>query len=295
MQNRLEKMIQEENFATFFSHLFTLLGAIFLASGVMFFIAYNWEVLGKFFKFGIVEFAIIGSFILAYFLKEESLAFKSAIIVGSFLIGVLLALFGQVYQTGAEPYELFIYWTLLVLPIALLSRFAGIWLFVIVLINFIISLYNFSYIRGYFWSEYAKFNTLFIVNFVILIVWNLLSNHINFLNKKYAIRFIATLATIFGTIAVVLFMINRDKNAISLFIYMIFMLCLFYKYRAKELDIYILSILLLSLNITALSLLASIRFHDILPPLALGSLIAIGGGFISISWLKSITGEENEK
>ncbi len=299
MQNRLDKIIEKENFTTFFSHLFTLLGAIFLASGVMFFIAYNWEVLGKFFKFGIVEFAILGSFILAYFLKEESFGFKSAVIVGSFLIGVLLALFGQVYQTGAETYELFIMWALLVLPIALLSRFAGIWLFEIVLINFIIFLYDFSYIEGYYegyyTSRYIKIDTLFIVNFTILIAWSLFSNHINFLNKKYAIRFIAALATIWGTVAVIQFMIDRHSSPIALLAYMIFMFYMFYRYRVKEIDIQILSILLFSLNLTALSLLVRMNFHDILPILTLGTFIAIGGGFASITWLKNIAGEENEK
>ncbi len=295
MQNRLEKIIEKENFTTFFSHLFTLLGAIFLASGVMFFIAYNWEVLGKFFKFGIVEFAILGSFVLAYFLKEESFGFKSAIVVGSFLIGVLLALFGQVYQTGAQPYELFVTWVLLVLPIALLAKFSAIWLFEIVLINFIIFLYDFNYIMSYSESRYAKIDTLFIVNFVILIAWSLLSNHISFLNKKYAIRFIATLATFWGTVAVIQFMIDRHSSAIGLLAYIIFMFYMFYRYRVKELDIYILSILLFSLNLSALSLLARMKFHDILPILTIGTFIAVGGGFLSISWLKSIIGEEDEK
>lgn len=295
MQNRLDKIIGKENFTTFFSHLFTLLGAIFLASGVMFFIAYNWEVLGKFFKFGIVEFGIIGSFVLAYFLKEESFGFKSAVIVGSFLIGVLLALFGQVYQTGAESYELFIMWALLVLPIALLTRFAGIWLFEIVLINFIIFLYDFSYIMSYSESRYAKIDTLFMANFVILIAWGLLSNRISFLNKKYAIRFIATLATFWGTVAVIWFMIDRHSSAIALLAYIIFMVYMFYRYRVKELDIHILSNLLFSLNLSALSLLIRTEFHDILPILTIGTFIAVGGGFLSISWLKNIIGEENEK
>ena len=295
MQNRLEKIIEKENFTTFFSHLFTLLGTIFLASGVMFFIAYNWEVLGKFFKFGIVEFAILGSFVLAYFLKEESFGFKSAIVVGSFLIGVLLALFGQVYQTGAQPYELFVTWVLLVLPIALLTKFSAIWLFEIVLINFIIFLYDFNYIMSYSESRYAKIDTLFIVNFVILIAWSLLSNHISFLNKKYAIRFIATLATFWGTVAVIQFMIDRHSSAIGILAYMFFMVYMFYRYRVKEIDIYILSILLFSLNLSALSLLARMKFHDILPILTIGTFIAVGGGFLSISWLKSIIGEEDEK
>ena len=296
MQNRLEGIIKKEDYRTFFSHLFTLLGAIFLASGVMFFIAYNWEVLGKFFKFGIVELAVVGSFLAAYFLKENSLGFKSAIVVGSFLIGVLLALFGQVYQTGALPYELFMYWALMVLPIALLSRFAGIWILEVVLINFVVYLYNYSYLYEQLFHNSMNYNMLFIVNFVILVFWSLLSKYVDFLNEAYAIRFVATLAFVWASISILIFIIGRDANIITLLVYLIFVLYVFYMYRVKELDIYILSILLLSVNIVVVASVVRLTIYSgIMGMLFTSSIVAIVCGYLSVSWLNTLSGDVDEK
>lgn len=44
------------------------------------------------------------------------------------LIGVLMAVFGQVYQTGADSYELFAGWAILSLGLVIYGRFSGLWL-----------------------------------------------------------------------------------------------------------------------------------------------------------------------
>ena len=49
-------------------------------------------------------------------------------IAASVLAGGLLAVVGQVYQTGADAFELFIAWTILILPWVLASRSAAHWL-----------------------------------------------------------------------------------------------------------------------------------------------------------------------
>jgi uncharacterized membrane protein len=48
---------------------------------------------------------------------------------------VFLAIFGQIYQTGADTYELFTGWALLILPWVLFARFGGLWLLWLVLLN----------------------------------------------------------------------------------------------------------------------------------------------------------------
>ena len=47
------------------------------------------------------------------------------LIAASVLVGVLLAVIGQVYHTGADAYSLFAAWTLLILPWTLASRSAA--------------------------------------------------------------------------------------------------------------------------------------------------------------------------
>ncbi len=41
---------------------------------------------------------------------------KAALLLATLLLGVFLALFGQTYQTGADPWQLFANWALLILP-----------------------------------------------------------------------------------------------------------------------------------------------------------------------------------
>ena len=42
--------------------------------------------------------------------------------------GALFAYFGQTYQTGADPWQLFALWALLTLPLALAARSDALWL-----------------------------------------------------------------------------------------------------------------------------------------------------------------------
>ena len=290
MQSRLEKLIEKEDFITFFDYFFMVLGAIFLASGVMFFIAYNWQVLGKFFKFFLVEAGIVGSFLLSYRLDEKSIGFKSSILVGSFLIGVLMALFGQVYQSGAESYELFLYWAVIVLPIAILSRFSWIWVFEVVLLNFAFYTMDWYYIG----LHRFEVETMSIINGIIFVVWSILSDKVEFLNQKYATRVIATLAIFWTGFAMQELIFSRYSADGWIAIFSILLaIFTFYRYRYKELDIYILSILVLCLNLIVAS--AILRFSGSFSgAIITGAIVMIPVGFFSIAWLKNL-GEQDEK
>ncbi len=290
MQSRLEKLIEKEDFITFFDYFFMVLGAIFLASGVMFFIAYNWQVLGKFFKFFLVETGIVGSFLLSYRLDEKSIGFKSSILVGSFLIGVLMALFGQVYQSGAESYELFLYWAVIVLPIAILSRFSWIWVFEVVLLNFAFYTMDWYYIG----LHRFEVETMSIINGIIFVVWSILSDKVEFLNQKYATRVIATLAIFWMGFAMQELIFSRYSADGWIAIFSILLaIFTFYRYRYKELDIYILSILVLCLNLIVAS--AILRFSGSFSgAIITGAIVMIPVGFFSIAWLKNL-GEQDEK
>jgi len=62
-------------------------------------------------------------------------------IVIALLIGGLLALFGQVYQTGADPWQLFALWSLLISLMVMTSGQAVMWVLWSVLINVALVLY----------------------------------------------------------------------------------------------------------------------------------------------------------
>ncbi len=94
----------------FLGHLTLWLGTIALAAAVIFFFAFNWDDLDRFAKFGLVEAAILAGLLACWRVDLDGAAGKAVLVMLSLLTGALLALSGQIYQTGADTYELFAWW-----------------------------------------------------------------------------------------------------------------------------------------------------------------------------------------
>jgi len=92
------------------------LGLALTLSGVVCFFAWNWDALPGLAKLAIVQAGIVGCCVVACQKKIATLPGKAAITGAAVLVGVFLAVFGQVYQTGADAYQLFVGWALLILP-----------------------------------------------------------------------------------------------------------------------------------------------------------------------------------
>jgi uncharacterized membrane protein len=119
----------------FLDRLTLWLGTLALAAAVVFFFAFNWDSLGRLAKLGLVEAAIIGALLACWRLGLDSAAGKAALTLLALLVGALLALTGQIYQTGADTYELFAWWAVLILPWILVGRFTPLWLVWLALLN----------------------------------------------------------------------------------------------------------------------------------------------------------------
>ncbi len=113
--------------AIFFRHILSLFGALLLASGIIFFFAWNWMDMRHFTKFGLLFLCIFAAVALALFKGLDSPAGKVALLFAGLMVGPLLAVYGQSYQTGAEGWELFRIWALLLIPLALASRQTALW------------------------------------------------------------------------------------------------------------------------------------------------------------------------
>jgi uncharacterized membrane protein len=79
-------------------------------------------------KFALIQTGIAGTALLAWRLGIDSMGGKAALFSSAFLIGIVFAVFGQVYQTGADPYGLFVAWSIGVLPLAIIGRQTALWL-----------------------------------------------------------------------------------------------------------------------------------------------------------------------
>ncbi|WP_231907948.1 MULTISPECIES: DUF2157 domain-containing protein [unclassified Cupriavidus] len=111
------------------------LGAALLCVGVIVFFAFNWQDLHKFAKFGLLAALITALAAFALPRRPGDLAAQAALAGAQVLTGALLAVIGQVYQTGADAWQLFALWALLAVPWALAARAAPHWWVVLVVGN----------------------------------------------------------------------------------------------------------------------------------------------------------------
>lgn len=110
-------------------------GSTLVLAGVIFFFAYNWAQMGRFLKFALIEAGIVACIIAASLRGFLRLSGKVLLLSASVLVGVLLAVYGQTYQTGADAYELFMGWAILIFGWVLVSEFAALWMVWIILLN----------------------------------------------------------------------------------------------------------------------------------------------------------------
>tara|TARA_Y100001934_G_scaffold76429_1_gene95094 strand:+ start:11583 stop:12659 length:1077 start_codon:yes stop_codon:yes gene_type:complete len=115
--------------------LLLVYGSVLLLAGVVFHFAFNWQGMSKFAKFGVVEFALAACVACAWRKGFETFAGQVLMVGASIMPGVLLAVFGQIYQTGADPYELFLGWSALIFGFVVTSQLAGHWFLWLVLLN----------------------------------------------------------------------------------------------------------------------------------------------------------------
>ncbi len=102
-----------------------LIGAAALVGfGVSLWVAANWDHLDKFGRFGLVG-AVLALAGLAAIVASRLRG--PASLIGLMATGALLALFGQTYQSGADPWQLFALWAALTAPWALAARHDAVW------------------------------------------------------------------------------------------------------------------------------------------------------------------------
>jgi uncharacterized membrane protein len=126
--------------ARFLGSALLLLGAGLVLSGVVSFFAFNWATLGRFAKFGLLEGGIIACALLGWWRARDAVG-RVAIFAAAVLVGPLLGVFGQTYQTGADPWGLFAVWALLILPWVIAAAFTPLWILVVALCDLALVLY----------------------------------------------------------------------------------------------------------------------------------------------------------
>lgn len=112
-----------------------MVGATLILAGIVFSFAYNWESMSRLGKLSLAAAAIVVSAAAAQLVGRDKTGGKVLVLAASVLVGVLLAVFGQAYQTGADAYELFTGWAALIFLWVLISRFAALWMVWLVVVH----------------------------------------------------------------------------------------------------------------------------------------------------------------
>ena len=175
--------------------LFMSLGVVFSIAGIIFFFAYNWASLHKFVKIGLIEGLVIVSTLVALLPKINALIKNLALTSAAMLVGVLFAVFGQIYQTGANAYDFFLGWTLFITLWVLISNFAPLWLIYLTLINTTLILYAEQVAHD--WSFVYITLLLFILNTLFLVFFVFLGRKINTITIPNWFTNIIALAAVF--------------------------------------------------------------------------------------------------
>jgi uncharacterized membrane protein len=277
----------------FIDHLLLWLGGLALACSALFVIAYNWNDLGRFAKFGMMEGLIVFTILAYWKLDKDTVPAKLFLLMASIFVGVLLALYGQTYQTGADPWQLFFTWSLLMLPWAVIGRFSAIWILWVVLINLSIVLYYMAF-RNVLWilfgSEVAVLWWVFLFNTIVLVVWELLERKWVWLAERWAPRLLGVVSGTAVT-CLILYAIfdNRKEDAVSTLVWMFWMAVLFYVYRLKKTDLFMLAGGCLSGIVVVVGFLGrNMLDHLTAGGFLLLALLVIGLGTGAAIWLRKV-------
>lgn len=118
-----------------------LLAGALVGLGLVMWVAANWDDIGKSGRFGLVGGVLAVSAIAAAAVPGLRIP---ASLTGILAIGGLLALFGQTYQSGADPWQLFALWAALALPWTIAARHDAPWSLWIIVAFAALSLWLFA-------------------------------------------------------------------------------------------------------------------------------------------------------
>ena len=164
---------RRKDWFSFLERFLLVLSAVLVASGVLFFFAYNWADMHKFVKLGLLQAVIVLLIALNLFSGFDKRV-KEILLTGSaVMLGVLFAVYGQIYQTGANAYDFFQGWTMAVLLWAVAGRTNQLWFLFLLLINLTLHFYA-EQVARYTWPSYLLPLLLFLINSTAVIIWEIL-------------------------------------------------------------------------------------------------------------------------
>lgn len=226
----------------FLSLLLLVLGICSTLSGIVFFFAYNWDYMSDNIKLVLAQSSIVLSTILSILPIFKLRIRKLFLFSSAILVGVALAVYGQIYQVSAEQYQFFLTWALYILLWSIVSNSAPLWLLNIILFNMALFLYcgqqyhdnylpcvffNFIVFLGFYLAA-KKLNIIplwFVNTILILLYFSLFISKLNLLEESIDYILIAILLFI-NVVIFVLGQLAKNTFYIGLSLLSIITVCL---------------------------------------------------------------------
>jgi uncharacterized membrane protein len=180
-----------DNWQQFLERLFLISGVTLCMVGVMSFFAFNWAALPYYYKLALPQGLMLIALVAAALRGLDNPLSKALLLIASVCAGVGLAMVGQTYQTGADPYSLFVAWAVLILAWVIAARSPGLWLLEIVVINLGFVLYWAQILHPPRWSgfdgsspvarlftqllDFGLAQWLYLLNIIFLTAWEALA------------------------------------------------------------------------------------------------------------------------
>ncbi|WP_374280860.1 DUF4401 domain-containing protein [Desulfovibrio sp.] len=130
-----------KDWLAYWRQLCLLGGALFFVAGVICFIAWNWGAMTPLARMALTGAVVAVSGLGAVLLGPDTRLGRVLLLVCGIGMGPMLAVFGQTYQTGAELWELFRVWTVLLVLLALAGRQTGLWFAAWIVANIFVALW----------------------------------------------------------------------------------------------------------------------------------------------------------
>ncbi|MCU4422362.1 DUF2157 domain-containing protein [Acinetobacter lwoffii] len=250
-----------------------ILGLALITVSLLYLMAANWWMLPDPVQLAIPMLILLCSATASIYFDQQEWVRQSLDTVSGLMLGLSLAMIGQIYQTGADSYQLFLLWALLLLP----------WLYrpnigIFALFCVVSQLVLYFYFKQSFWLVRAE--TLYLLSL------NLLTG----LSMIYALRYYPVLRYLFIAVVVLISVVSMfrfvDSDSIWYLASVLVLPILFSAYfytRKQQLET--------SLLIAGLALSFSILIFDLteqyLQDSAAGLLVL---ALLIFSWFAAITG-----
>ncbi|MDC5821379.1 DUF2157 domain-containing protein [Vibrio europaeus] len=262
----------------------------------IFFLAHNWSEIGRLSKFALVELLLVVVGVTYVKNPVGSLASNACLILLSILLGALLALFGQTYQSGADTWQLFFTWAMLISPWVLVARILLLWAIWFSLLNVaLIQFFNVNsggFTRA-FGIENSAIWALFVFNSISFSIWYKLSKSRVWMQPQWLVRLLAVAVgspiTVLMTWAI---FDNELTSTPTLLVWGLFLALFYFFYRKLQTDLFMLAGCCLSVVIVTTMFVANL-LADVGPTISYLALfvvvVTVGGG--AVSWLRRVQKE----